>query len=153
VPRTWSDYSRTVLRFPGTDLVVDLAKPLSPDVLRAFATLGLGGSFGVLTACDPLGRIHDQGSNQRLAAVLAALVRERHPAARPATGSSPDGTHADAGWAIPAPLEVIRNLAAAFLQDSVFWFDGRRFSIEPVHSAADSLTLPARSPDAGPVPR
>jgi len=75
---------------------------------------------------------------------LAMQVAARYPGARPVDGGSPDGTHREPGWAIPASLEEARRLAGEFLQNAVFWFDGERFSVVPVHSPGEPLALPVR---------
>lgn len=147
----WGNYPETVLQFPGAGLNIDLRQPVSPRSLQALATAGLAGSFAVVTACDPLGGPLDPSANQRLSAVFAALVQDRYPGARPAHGISPDGAHLEPGWAIPAPLEEIRGLAARFLQNSIFWFDGVRFSIVPVTLAGPHLMLPVEPGDRAAV--
>jgi hypothetical protein len=143
----WGAYPDTVLQFPGAGLNIDLRQSVSPRSLQALKTAGLTGQFAVVTACDPLGGALDSSANQRLSSVLTALVQERYPGARPAHGISPDGAHVEPGWAIPAPLEEARGLAARFLQNSIFWFDGARFSIVPVTVAGPHLTLPVEPAD------
>ena len=122
---------------------IDLRRPVSPHALRALAELGIPGPFGVVTACDPMGVSLEESANSRLTAVLTALVLSRHPAARLAHGTSPDGTHVERGWAIPAPLDEVHALAARFFQNAVFWFDAGRFSIVPVLAPLPPLLLPA----------
>jgi hypothetical protein len=139
---SWGRYPDTVLRFPEAGLTIDLRRPPSPHALRALADLGLAGSFGVVTACEPLGRPLDESSNVRLTTVLTAVVLDRFPGARLAHGTSPDGSHLERGWAIPAPLEEVRALAARFFQNAVFWFDAGRFSIVPVLAPLPPLALP-----------
>ena len=122
---------------------MDLRQPVSLEALRALADLGLPGPFAVVTACEPLGRPLEEAANNRLTAVLTALVLERYPGARLAHGASPDGAHVERGWAIPAPLDEIRGFAARFFQNAVFWFDAGCFSIVPVLAALPPLPLPA----------
>lgn len=142
---SWSAYSDTHLRFPGAGLTIDLRRPLSPLATRTLAGMGLLRPFAVITACNPLGARLGAESNRRLGSVLTVLVRDRYPDARPADGGSPDGAHVEPGWAIPAPLEEARVLAARFLQNALFWFDGARFSIVPVQGEGPPLILPAES--------
>ena len=139
---SWGTYPDTVLRFPEAGLAIDLRRSPSPHALRALAELGLTGSFGVVTACEPLGRPLDESSNIRLTTVLTAVVLARYPGARLAHGAAPDGSHLERGWAIPAPLEEVRALAARFFQNAVFWFDAGRFSIVPVLAPLPPLALP-----------
>ncbi len=140
---SWGTYPDTILRFPEAGLSVDLRLPVSPEAVRSLAGLGLPGRFAVVTACEPLGRSLEESSNSRLTAVLTALVLERYPGARLAHGTSPDGSHMERGWAIPAPLEEIKDLAARFFQNAVFWFDAGSFYIVPVLAALPPLPLPA----------
>lgn len=140
---SWGTYPDTILRFPEGGFRIDLRRPLSPDDLRALAGLGLGRPFAVVTACDPYGRSLEDAANGRLTAVLTALVLERYSEARLAHGASPDGTHQERGWAIPAPIDEVRSLAARFFQNGVFWFDGNGFSIVPVLAPVPPLPLPS----------
>ena len=138
----WGPYPETVLHFPEIGLRLDLRLPLSPAILQQLAELGLGGSFAVVTACNPLGSDLDEVGNRRLATVLARLVRDRYPGAHPALGGSPDGSHEESGWALPVPLEDARQLAAQFLQNALFWFEGGRVLIVPVLGPGPDLPLP-----------
>ena len=97
----------------------------------------------MVTACNPLGRSLEEAANSRLTAVLTALVLDRYPGARLAHGASPDGTHLERGWAIPAPVDEVRALAARFFQNAVFWFDVGCFYIVPVLASLPPLALPA----------
>ena len=148
----WGSYSDTILRFPKTGLSIDLRVPLSPSTQQLLSDLGLGRPFAVITACNPLGSQLDPAANRRLASVLAALVRERHPGALEAHGVSPDGQHQEPGWAIATSLEEAQRLAAQFLQRAVFWFDGARFLIVPVLAGGPSVALPAARPGLLPDP-
>lgn len=139
---SWGTYPDTILRFPEAGLSIDLRRPVSPDAVRALAGMGLTGSFAVVTACEPMGRSLGESSNSRLTAVLTALVLERYPGARLAHGISADGTHMERGWAIPGALENIKELAARFFQNAVFWFDDGSFSIVPILAPLPPLPLP-----------
>ncbi len=140
--RAWGAYPDTVLTFPEIDLVVDLRGPLSPVVRQRLRDAGLGGPFGVVTACNPLGSQFDAASNRRLTILLATRIAASHPSARRADGGSPDGAHQEPGWAVPGSLEQARQLGEAFFQNAVFWFDGERFAIVPVHAPGQVILLP-----------
>ncbi|MGQ0704162.1 MAG: DUF3293 domain-containing protein [Gemmatimonadales bacterium] len=142
--RAWGSYPDTVLTFPDVDLVIDLRRPLSPAIRRRLAELGLGRPFAVITACNPLGTRLEERANRRLCAVLERQVSARYPGARPAQGGSPDGTHREPGWALPISLEEAKRLAGGFLQNAVFWYDGEKFQVVPVHAPFEALTLPER---------
>jgi hypothetical protein len=140
--RAWGAYPETVLAFPEADLVVDLRRPLTPVLRQRLAAGGLGGPFGVVTACNPLGHQLDEPANRRLTTLLGSRIAG-YGQIRLAHGSSPDGSHREPGWAIAAPLDEVLRLASAFLQNAVFWYDGERFFIVPVHGAGEPTPLPA----------
>jgi hypothetical protein len=144
--RAWGAYPETILTFPDAGIVVDLRRPVSALIRQRLAEHGLGKPFGVVTACNPLGARLDGPANRRLTTLLASRIAAGYAGTRPAQGGSPDGSHQEAGWAIPAPLDQVRRLAADFLQNAVFWYDGERFSIVPVHSSSEALPLPAPEP-------
>ena len=141
----WGTYPETVLHFPEARLRIDLRRSVSPADLGALAGLGLTGPFGVVTACDTMGRALEPSVNSRLTAVLTAQVLERYPGARLAHGISADGAHIERGWAIPAPLEEVRSLAARFFQNAIFWFEDGAFRIVPVLAPFPPLQLPVPS--------
>jgi hypothetical protein len=142
VHSAWGDYPETVLHLPELGLLLDLRLPLPAAVPKRFAKLRLS-PFGVLTACNPRGVKLDEAANRRLTAELASVVRERYPGSPLAHGRSPDGRHEEAGWAIAAPLGELKQLAADFRQNALFWFDGTRFFIVPVLLQGPPLPLPA----------
>lgn len=142
--RPWGAYPETVITFPDTGLVVDLRRPVTPMLRQRLGQIGLAGPFGVVTACNPLGTQIGAVANRRLTTLLGCRVAG-YAGSRPAVGGSPDASHQEPGWAIPASLDQVRRLAADFLQNALFWFDGEKFSIVPVHGTADVLTLPASS--------
>jgi len=143
VKTQWDRYAETTLRFPDTGLTLDLRLPLPATTPVRLGELKLVTPFAVVTACNPLGVELDAASNRRLTAVLGSLVRERYPAAIRANGGSPDGRHEEEGWALPVPLPVAERLAAEFLQNALFWYDGARCFILPVLGTGPVLPLPA----------
>ncbi len=143
--RPWGDYPDTLLTFAG-GLAIDLRRPLSPPLRQRLGELGLGRPFGVVTACNPLGSRLDDAANRRLTSLLGQRILAGYGEARPAQGGSPDGSHREPGWAVPAPLEEVKRLAADFLQNAVFWYDGERFSIVPVLGPGEPLPLPLPAP-------
>jgi len=143
MPHTaWGPYPDTVLVLPEAGIEIDLRRPLTTTARRALADSGLGGPFAVVTACNPLGRSLESASNLRLAAVLTALVRDRHPPPRRVDGRSPDGRHIEPGWALSLPLEAAKAIAARFFQNALFWYDGERFHLVPVLAAGQRVALP-----------
>ena len=140
--RPWGAYPETVITFPDTGLVVDLRRPVTAILRQRLGEIGLSGRFGIVTACNPLGAPIDAAANRRLSALLGCRIAG-YEGSRSAIGGSPDSSHQEPGWAIPASLDQVRRLAADFLQNALFWFDGERFSIVPVHAPGETLPLPA----------
>jgi hypothetical protein len=144
VDQAWASYARTILDFPGSDLSLDLRQPIGSSERSRLAALGLPGPFAVVTACNPLGRILDPTANQGLTRLLSARIRELFPGARPATGRAPDRSHAEEGWALPISRAEAERLAAEFLQNALYWYDGAGFTIVPVLAPGAPLPLPVR---------
>jgi hypothetical protein len=140
----WASYGNTIIRFPDAGLSLDLRRPVGEAERKELRRLGLSGTFSVVTACNPLGQLLEPVSNRRLAAQLAAVVGRHWPGAHRADGMSPDGSHSEAGWAVPGPLEPARELAARFFQRALFWYDGHLFHIVPVLARGPILSLPSR---------
>jgi hypothetical protein len=138
----WGHYPDTVLAFPEAGIEVDLRRTLSPYTRSSLIAARLAGPFAVVTACNPFGRPLGSMPNQRLTALLEAVVMWQHPGAQPADGRSADGSHVEPGWALCIPLEVARGLAARFFQNALFWFDGDRFHLVPVLASGPPLPLP-----------
>ena len=147
----WASYGDTIIQFTDAGLRLDLRRSVGEAERKELRRLGLSGPFSVVTACNPLGQLLEPASNRRLAAQLAAVVATHWPGARRADGVSPDGSHSEAGWAVPGPLEPARALAARFFQRALFWYDDDHFHIVPVLARGPMLTLPSR-PESGPTP-
>lgn len=146
----WASYGNTIIRFADAGLSLDLRRPIGEAERKELRRLGLSGTFSVVTACNPLGQILEPASNRRLAAQLAAVVERQWPGTHRADGVSPDGTHSEAGWAVPGPLEPARELAARFFQCALFWYDGAHFHLVPVLAGGPVLSLPSRR-ESGPT--
>lgn len=140
---SWPSYLDTQLRFPDADLTIDLRRPVSAPARTTLQALGLAGPFAIVTACNPRGRLLDAAANRRLALLLDLAVRDRFPGARSAHGLSPDGRHAEPGWALPAPRAEAARLAAQFFQEAMFWYEDGAFWIVPVLGRDREVRLPA----------
>lgn len=136
-------WAETVLEFPGTGLSIDLRGSLDDGARAALGRSGLPGPFAVITACNPRGVVLPADANRRLDARFSAWVESSHLGAIRVTGRSPDGRHAEPGWALAVAPEEARALAADWQQQAIYWFDGARFWIEPVLSGGLPVPLPA----------
>lgn len=144
----WASYGNTIIRFTDAGLRVDLRRPVGEAERKELRRLGLSSTFSVVTACNPLGQTLETAANRRLEAQFAPIVAGHWPGARRADGLAPDGSHSEAGWALPGPLEPARALAARFFQRALFWYDGDHFHIVPVLARGPVLSLPRR-PESG----
>ncbi len=125
----WSHYAETILEIAcdGGALRIDLRKPLSERDRRALALLGPSSSFGIVTAANPAGAPVDPAANERRRVALQAWILEHGYVHRASTGSSPDGRHAEHGFAVWLERDDVAALARRFDQSAIFWFDGGSF--------------------------
>jgi len=139
-------YPDTILHFGvRPPLEVDLRRALSPHVLSCLRGLGLGPRFGIVTSFDPGGRRAGVAENRRRLARLARRLKRTGSRSLAADGWSINGRHRERGFAIAAPRRELVELAMAFGQTAIFWFDGRRFLLVWCDHPARGLPLPART--------
>ena len=139
-----SHYAETILEIDGEGelLRIDLRAPLSGGGRRALATLGPSSSFGIVTAANPAGAPVDQAANERRHAALRQWIVEHGYVHRAATGSSPDGRHAEHGFAVWLERDDVVALARRFDQSAIFWFDGGAFWLVGALVDAKARQLP-----------
>ena len=87
-------------------------------------------AFAVITACNPLGRIIDDGANQsanmRLRKTLSRLGVKRHRV----TGMSPDMIHREPSFAVwGCDLGVALDLGKQFSQHAIFWVENGKLDV------------------------
>ena len=140
----WSHYPQTVLEIDrdGGSLRIDLRTPLSGDDRRALATLGPAASFGIVTAANPAGAPVDPAANERRHAALKQWIVDHGYVHHAATGSSPDGTHVEHGFAVWLERDDVVALARRFDQSAIFWFDGGAFWLVGALVDAKARQLP-----------
>jgi hypothetical protein len=138
-------YLETVLEiFPpaGNPLVIDLRRPVAPGAREALSRL-LGGTFAVVTACNPHGRPAEAAENERRTRALEGELRTRSVEFLRADGRSPDGVHRERGVAAPVAQPSARDLAVHFQQQAYYWFDGQAFWLVGALLETAPLRLPA----------
>ena len=145
LPVLWEPWCQAVLRFGTGELELDLRDP-SPDVSGAgLEELGLAGPFAVITPCNPHGTVLDAEANaSRLAAANDDLSR-RDLRRVPTVGRSPDGHHAEPGWALVITKPEALALSRDWEQAGFYWWDGTRFWIVPTDPDAGEVALPVGS--------
>jgi hypothetical protein len=125
----WEHYARTILEMDheGRPLRIDLRAPLAEHDRRTLATLGPSTRFGVVAAANPAGSSVDPAANVRRHAALQRWLVEQGFPHRPVTGSSPDGSHREHGFAVWLERDDVIAIARRFEQSAIFWFDGGAF--------------------------
>jgi len=136
-------YPETILHFTGpAGFEVDLRRAVSGEDVEGLRRRGLKASFAVLTAHDPEGRDLDEGENERRNDALKHRLASAHVGFVEVNACSPDGKHCECSVAIETPLASAIELASAFDQLAIFWFDGARFWIESVIRTIPPIPLP-----------
>ncbi len=140
---SWASYPETILEFGTTPPVtIDLRRRIPAAELARLRTLMPGGTFAVVTPCNPRGQTLPNRDNQ---ARLAALTDELRHADRPfvpVSGVSPDGGHREPGVAVAMSLQDAVTVAERLEQSALFWFDGEAFWLVPVLVGAERRRLP-----------
>ena len=137
----WGFYPDTVLVFPELDLRVDLRAPLSEDIIR-FLSDAIGSSFAVITADNPCGELLDEAANESRMAALANDVERRGFRFVRADGLATVGGHRERGLAVATSRDSAIEIATAFEQLGIFWFDGKSFWLVPALKEGQPVRLP-----------
>lgn len=140
----WGDFPRTVLHFaPANDPTIDLRQQVSSEATRALTRLAIGGSFGVVTAQDPMGITQSAQRNDALAAELEEEIAAMGVPFALLDACSPDRSHCERSIAVAAPRTRVVEIACRYEQLAIFWFDGSSFWIVPARSMKEQVRLPA----------
>lgn len=144
---SWSHYPDTILDITTSvgHHTLDLRAPVTDADRAALAALGLGRPFAVLTACDPHGRPASPDANARATAALRDLLHTREALLAHATGRSPDGAHAEPGFACALPQDAAVAIARDCGQSALFWYDGARVWLVGACVGAPAIPLPRRA--------
>ncbi len=139
----WRDYTATILEIHApVAVVVDLRQTLSPERVQRLRALGLGQTWGVLTAHNPGGHDLSEPENRALEHRLGDEVLHSGIPHLQADGVSPDRTHREVGLALGTTLEQVRAFARHYGQLALFWFDGDRFRLVPTDPVGSGISLP-----------
>jgi uncharacterized protein DUF3293 len=139
----WDTYPDTILEIHSSSLLrVDLRALVSPEMARRLRDVGLGRTWGTVTAHNP-GRLVEPALNEKRETELTAAVTVLGAPFVAADGVSPDGTDREPGYAIGLDREAVVALACDFGQSAIFWFDGETFWIVPALVGNASVRLPA----------
>jgi len=76
--------------------------------------------FAIVTAYATTGESWSDERNQAADAALQARIETMGVWSFRVTGHSPDGTHAEPGWAVELSVERARKLGSEFLQDAIY---------------------------------
>jgi hypothetical protein len=98
--------------------------PLPPERLPA--------AFGVVTACNPFGRLLPADENGRRTEALRRRLDDLGVSSFPVAGGSRDANHLEPGFGLGAlSREQVRELGREFEQDAVFWVEAGRVLLVP----------------------
>lgn len=98
--------------------------PVPPERLPA--------NFGVVTACNPFGRLLPDVENQRRTEALRLRLAKLGVSVFPVAGGSRDATHLEPGFGVGGlSLDQVRELGREFEQDAVFWAEAGRVLLVP----------------------
>ncbi len=140
---SWKCYAETRLRLwlPET-FIVDLRQQVTTRHKVEFGRAGLTAPFAVLTAYNPRGCLTDDTTNASKTADLERDLRARDMVVFPVDGMSPEGDHAEPGFAAALELDDATSVACRYEQSAFFWFDGERFWIMPALVRTKPVPLP-----------
>ena len=136
-------FPQTILYFRTDPPVrIDLRRELSASDRSMLRELGLGRSFGIVTAEDPMGVGQPADVNDALVARLREQARKIDAVHVDVDACGVDGSHCESSIAIAIEFEAAIHLADVYRQLAIFWFDGAAFWIIPVRSTEAKLKLP-----------
>ncbi len=144
-PPDWGDFPNTILHFLGPSAPrIDLRVPVSPESVRALTDLGLGPTFGILTAQNRMGVSQPRADNTKLATKLHRDVETKRVPFALVDACSPDHSHCEQSIAVTMQVSEVIELARKYDQLAIFWFDGHAFWIVPARSCQARLRLPIK---------
>jgi hypothetical protein len=101
---------------------------------------GFPSRFGVITACNPDGRIVTDEENAASTAKLRQHLIETEMVFFPVTGCSPDLVHREPGFGVTCEADAIVELGQAWNQEAVFWVEAGIVHLVPC-GAGEPATL------------
>lgn len=146
----WGYFPSTVLDFIGPGAPsIDLRERPSRELNRALTRLGLGPTFGIITAQNPMGSSQSADRNAELAARLRHEIAAMEIPFTVVDACSPDRSHRERSVAVAISCNDLVEIASRYGQLAIFWFDGDSFWIVPARSEKQRVRLPVTVP---PVP-
>lgn len=139
---SWKHYPNTILCFEEPRFEVDLRQPVSRDDTELLRSLFAGEPFCVITPDNPYGSLATDEANRKQRTKVGRVIEVLEARSVGCQGRSPNRLHGESGWAIAVPREVGRYLAVKFGQSAFFYYDARRFWLEPAASLAEHCPLP-----------
>lgn len=139
---SWKHYPNTILCFNEPKFEVDLRQQVSKDDAELLGSLFGPQPFCVITADNPHGQLTDEEANRRQRARLGRMIEALEAKSIGCVGRSPNRLHSEAGLAVAVPKEVGKYLAVKFGQTAFFYYDTRRFWLEPAIVDAERCPLP-----------
>ncbi|HAE12320.1 MAG TPA: hypothetical protein DCG39_11830 [Opitutae bacterium] len=85
--------------------------------------------FAVITAHNPKDQLLDENENRRLLEKLEESLLDSDKSFFPVTGSSPDGTHKEAGFGISCTLREALCIGMGFNQNAIYWIERENLQV------------------------
>lgn len=149
---TWSHYADTVVEFTTARgaRTLDLRTAVNDDDRASLAALGLGRPFAVVTA------YRADAAPEAAARATAALrdaLHARESLLATTVARSPNGTHAEPGFACALPRDAAVAFGREYGQDAIFWYDGQRvWIVAACATHPDTPLPPLHAPGAAGLP-
>lgn len=86
-------------------------------------------AFGIVTAWATTGEQWSEARNREADERLRSALQTRGLPHHRITGTSPDGTHAEPGWAVTAARNEVISLGREYLQDAVYWVEADQLHV------------------------
>ncbi len=139
---SWKHYPNTILCFSEPKFEVDLRQQVSKYDAELLGSLFGAQPFCVITADNPYGQLTDEEANRRQRVRLSRMIEALEAKSIGCMGRSPNRLHSETGSAVAVPKEVGKYLAVKFGQSAFFYYDSRRFWLEPAIVQAEHCPLP-----------
>lgn len=148
----WRHYTTALLRFDlgsAGEVTVDLAAPMPLEARCALESAGLQCGFGIVTPCNPGGRVLSNQRNEELLTGFEAYLHMAGINHRRVVGMSRDYAHQEPGFALRVELSQALMIAGKWDQLAIYWWNDGVFYLVPTDDCELTMEkLPAIFPDA-----
>ena len=86
-------------------------------------------AFAIITAHNPMNRVMTPRINRKADLRLKRLLERKLLPHFRATGMSPDGTHAEPGWAVETTLPIALAITRRYKQFALWWIENSELDL------------------------